>query len=116
MKLSRRVYDRETLLKTAFAFTDDVYIHLDANEEEYIVTMHPKKGNLLEEDITLRFENELIAQQTRRIVANSTKSIREMIVARALASTVVDLSEMNEQEDSDFSAEEILQDWFEKNE
>ena len=115
LKISKELYDREALLKASYAFTDEAYLHLDATSESYLVEILPK-DNSSSECFEKRFENELIAQQTRKMVSHRTKSIREMIIARALASTVVDTKMPETENDKDYSAEEILKDWFENNE
>lgn len=111
---ARDLYEKEVLLKAAYAFTDRAYIHLDVSKDDYLVEITPKNGNE-NEQIFAEFENELIAQEMRRIVAEKTKNIREMIVARALSSTIIDLKEedMDEEEDS-FEADLILTNWYEQ--
>ena len=103
------------LLKAAYAFTDRAYIHLDVSKDDYFVEITPKNGDESER-LYAEFENELIAQETRRIVAEKTKNIREMIVARALSSTIIDLKEedMDGKEDP-FEADSILTNWYEQN-
>ena len=115
IKISKELYDRQTLLKAAYAFTDEIYFHLDADEDYYYAYMRPKQGKD-DKEIEARFENELLSQQTRRIISESTKSIREMIIARALSSTVIDLADMEESEEQKYSADKILEDWFQRNE
>ncbi len=115
MKLSKELYDRETVLKAAYALIDSVYFHLDVDGDYYIVEIVPKKGKE-HGDYYQKFENELISQQTRRIISDKTKEIRKMIVARALASTMVDLSSEPREASETFRAEDILIDWFDKNE
>lgn len=115
LQISRELYDKETLLKAAYALTDKTYIHLDADKNYYYIEFFPKEETL-PDDIEFKFENELIAQQTRRTISNKTKSIREMIVARALASTIVDTGLSDEQDDTGFSADDILKDWFDEHE
>lgn len=111
---AKELYDKEVILKAAYAFTDCAYIHLDAKEGDYLVELVPKDGKE-EEQLSLEFENELIAQETRRIVAEKTKNIREMIVARALSSTIVDLKAEGLSEEQDlFDADEILTDWYKR--
>ena len=87
---------------------------MDVSKDDYLVEITPKNGNE-NEQIFAEFENELIAQEMRRIVAEKTKNIREMIVARALSSTIIDLKEedMDEEEDS-FEADLILTNWYEQ--
>lgn len=113
-KYSKDLYKKEVIFKAAYAFTDEVYVHIDSNEDSYLIELKSKNG--IEEDMLYeRFENELIAQETRRIVSEKTQSIREMIVARALSSTIVCNPESNTENAEDFNANEILTDWFEGN-
>lgn len=114
-KYSKELYSKDVLMKAAYAFTDEVYIHLDCDNENYIVSVY-SKSNELEENFFNKFENELIAQETRKIIVGQTKNIREMIVARALSSTMVQLDEENIKDDESFHAEEISKSWFDGNE
>ena len=87
---AKEFYSKEVILKAAYAFTDRLYIHLDADETHYKVQLISKsEEDKNEEELYAEFENELIAQETRRMIAEQTKSVREMIVARALSSTIV---------------------------
>lgn len=113
---NKQLYSNEALIKTAYRFIDDFYIHLDAEEENYIVLIERKNNNIkvISLDIKNEFENELILQETRRIVAESTQSIREMVFARAMASTIITepIEELdNFEEDAE---EEILINWFDR--
>lgn len=115
IKFSKDFYTREVVLKAAYAFTDCSYVHLDADEANFIVSLTPKENM----DINLlykKFENELVAQETRRLVAEKTKNVREMIVARALASTIVNIEGEEQENAQSYDAENILKDWFEENE
>ena len=101
------------MLKAAYNFSDSSYIHLDADEEYYYVSISPKtdKQILLEKD----FINEMLAQSIRHEVYRQTKNIRELMLARAMASSVMvenDYETLEEQEL--FSEDEILKDWFEE--
>ena len=115
---SCKIYDKEVLLKAAYAFTDIAYVHLDYRDEYYQVELKGKTEDI--PDLYEKFENELVCQETRRIVTNKTKDIREIIVARALASTMANVSSENNQIDDhcqnndEFNADEVLQDWFGK--
>ncbi len=117
VRYPEKLYSREALLKASFAFTDSMYIHLDEEDGYYLVSLFSKDGSEDERNYKL-FENELIAQETRRIVSDKTKNIREIIVARALSSTIIseDVDVGNdEMTDVDYNAEDILQDWFKVN-
>ena len=113
---AKELYSKEVILKAAYAFTDRLYIHLDADATYYKVQLISKEENKNEKKLYAEFENELIAQETRRVIAEQTKNIREMIIARALSSTIVnnveeDNIDLLKNEDA-YAAEEILQDWF----
>lgn len=114
MKLSKELYNKDTLIKTAYVFTDRAYIHLDMDESDYIVEIIPKDTTDLG-IIYKEFENELIFQEARKTIATDTKTIREMIIARAFASTMVSIDGLEETSQNDYSADEILKDWFEEN-
>ena len=115
MRYSKDIYDRDVLVKTAYCFSDRVYVHLDVEGNCYTVTIRSKQ---LDDhyDYENEFENELLAQQARKIVSVKTKNIRELIAARALSSTIVQLGEELEEEESDYNSADILKDWFEENE
>lgn len=132
---AKDVYTKEVILKAAYAFTDGVYIHIDTDERYYKITLKSKDDKYNSEEMLYAdFENELIAQETRRMISENTKNLREMIVARALSSTIVNRTEVcddgkstgerennrgnSEQdrgvrEEESFSAADILKDWFE---
>ena len=110
---SKEIYSKEVLLKTAFAFTDSMYIHLDTNETQYLVELS-SKTKVDEEMLYKQFENELIAQETRRVVAEKTKAIRELLVARSLSSTIMS-TDIETPGTADYKADDILTDWFDQN-
>ena len=111
---AKELYEKEVVVKVAYAFTDRAYIHLDVRGENYLVSLVPK-GEEQEGRLYAEFENELIAQETRRMVSERTKHIREMIVARALSSTMIDLKDEGaDEEENLFDADAILTDWYEE--
>ena len=59
-KYSKELYSKDVLMKAAYAFTDDVYVHLDCDNENYMVSVTSKLDES-EENIFNKFENELIA-------------------------------------------------------
>lgn len=112
---SKEVYTKEVLLKSAYSFTDECYIHIDADNDNFLVELELKDGST-SLDLFSRFENELIAQETRRIVSEQTKNIRELIVARSLSSTIVNKGVDAVNDTDEYDANDILTDWFDKNE
>lgn len=116
LTVSKEFYSKEPLLKTAYSFTDRVYIHLSQDEQNWIINWESKDGSLLAPQ---EFENELIQQQTRLLLEQKTADVRKMIIARALASTIIDRLDVNESEQlpgesSEAQAtEDILKGWHE---
>ncbi len=103
------------MFKAAYAFTDKFYIHLQADDNEYIVEIQPKKSGV---SISCEeFKNEIITQQVREIVHKQTKDLRMLIMARAFSSSVI--SEKNDvlpEENHDYELSSIMKDWFDENE
>ncbi len=112
-KFSKELYPKSVLIKSAYNFTDRAYIHLDQNENYYLVEITYKDNASFDFQ---EFENEMLAQAARYEVYKQTKTIRQLTIARALASTVVEEEYQNDEETEDFDVTEILKDWFEKNE
>lgn len=111
---SKELYPKTALLKAAYSFTDKAYIHLDANENEFIVDISIKTE---EKSFTLKeFENELLFQSLKYCVFQQTKDIRRLIVTRALASTLIEenTATPTENKEEDFDIDSVLEDWFEK--
>ncbi len=112
MKFHKELYSKIALIKAAYNFTDVAYVHLDADEDYYYVTIEPKqKGNEVSEQT---FLNEMLTQSVRHEVYQQTKNIRELMLARAMATSVIvqeDMVDDDETEDM-FSENEILKDWF----
>lgn len=116
MKFNKELYSKIALIKAAFNFTDSSYIHLDSDDKFYYVTIEPKNG---ENDIAEKeFINEMLAQSVRHEVYKQTKSIRELLLARAMATSIIveDGIIEEEYEEETFDENEILKDWFAQNE
>jgi hypothetical protein len=63
-----------------------------------------------------KFMNELLAQSVRHEIYCQTKNIRELMLARAVATSVISKENPVDEEitTSSFSEDEILKDWFEE--
>ena len=105
LKYNRNLYSKDALLKAAFNFTDKAYIHLSQTENEYIVDFVVKEGNIVSEK---EFDNEMIFQTMRHKVYLETADIRKIMVARAMASTIIDDEEPKPQT-TDFMLMKSLQ-------
>lgn len=111
ISFSKELYPKSALLKAAYAFTDRAYVYLDANATHYEVDIESKKnGDIAEKE----FMNELLSQTVRLDVYSRTKNIRELLLARSIASTVIETPSEEAIEETDSAdIDGILRDWFE---
>ena len=126
-RFSKSLYSRRALLNAAYRFTDRAYIHLDADETSYLadVQMKPEAEPFDERE----FENAMLAEMVRINVSDSTKEIRQIILARSLSSTLIDqdlkstavsaseeeTSDKNETDEQE-ALDKIWKNWFDENE
>lgn len=109
------IYPKEAVLKAAYAFIDDYYIHIRLEGNLYIVDITPK-DEVGAESVIKEFENELLAATLRLQIYQRTHVLREIMLARAMASTMIVDESVNTEEDEDstgVSLSEITKDWFE---
>ena len=109
------IYPKEVVVKAAYRFIDQAYIHLDKEEINYVikVLIKDKKDSITREML----DEEMLTQLARYVVAEKTKEIRKMTMARAFASTIIDDTPKKEGENECSNidlpeAENILKDWF----
>jgi len=113
VKFTKELYPKEAVLKAAQFFTDKYYMSLDIDEQYYYVDIQPIDGEI-EKDIEKQFANEVLTQSARFKVMQETKGIRELILGRALASTIIDDSDTGFVDDENIHAEDILNSWFDE--
>lgn len=121
LTFTKELYPKEALIKAAFNFTDRAFIHLDADERNYIVTMFAKQNADLPSE--QEFLNEILAQTARLVVLRRTRSIRELLLARAFASSIItdkedDMDDIDAVDEigNEEQLKSILKDWFATNE
>ncbi len=114
IQFSKELYEKEAIIKAAYFFTDKYYIELNVDETYYLVELNAK-SNQIEDDVKKEFTNEVLVQTTRLLIAKQTKNIREMIVGRALASTIIDNTDTGFVDDESINSEDILNNWFDVN-
>ena len=112
-KFKKELYSKTALLKAAYNFTDKAFVHLDADDYYYLVELEMKEGEqpVMEKELT----NEMVAQIVRHEIYLQTKNIRELMLARAMATTVIaqeDSEQFVSDETDEYSEDEILKDWF----
>ena len=117
LTVNKALHSRYALLKAAYHFTDEYYVLLDQDESSYYVDISAKEGNT-PKDIEGIFANELVAQSTREAILEKTSSLRELILARAFASTIIDDKQSDDSSLSDTNDDEIdkslFKDWYEE--
>lgn len=115
LEFDKQLYPKPAVIKAAFKFTDIAYLHLSQNENHYIVDLLPKDEQRCA-DIGEELKNELLLQSMRQLIISETGDLRKLILARALASTMVEgEEEALEAPGEGFNADRILRDWFEVN-
>ena len=123
LMVDKGIYSKDVLLKTAFSFTERAYIHLEQNNEYWVIQWTNKE----DEDINpLEFEKELIAQQIRERLLVINSDIRKIVLARAYASSVIELADEKtngnkidviddgKQSLETMDSEKILKGWFDE--
>ena len=118
MKFKQELYPKEAVMKAAYHFINRCYIHVDITNGEYVIEIITKKDS--PEDVSeYEFENELLAQTVRYQVYTQTHILREILMARAMSSTITGIETEYEKASHPRnldSLDNILRDWFEKNE
>lgn len=115
LTFDKALYDKRALLKTAYQFTDRAYVHLSQTQMQWRVSWIPKANCAVAPE---EFENELIHQALRLQLAQESADIRRVLLARAMASTLIELPaeekvEPDAARTSDEEAREILKGWYE---
>lgn len=77
--IKKDIYDKKVLLKTCYKFTDEYYIHLDSNKDEFVISIQKKDGKA-DTSIEGEFKNELIEFTNREIVFEQTKNIENFFL------------------------------------
>lgn len=106
----KEIYPKIAIMKAAYAFLDNYYVHIDCSADEYILSIQGKRADILVDEN--EFSNEVLTQCIRHSIYQQTKDIREMITARAIASSIVG-TDVDQNLIGDGDPNEILKDWFE---
>lgn len=115
-KFNRELYSKIALIKAAYNFTDRAFIHLDSDADYFYVYLDMKAGTdpISEKEFT----NEMLAQSVRHEIYLQTKNIRELLLARSMATTVVTDAQVSSGDDlfeDEYHEQDILKDWFVEN-
>lgn len=110
IRYKKELYTRNVLFKTCYRFTDKAYVHLDADDNDFIVSILPKDPES-STNYGAEFANQMIEEANREIITEQTKNIRQILFARSMASTVVYDEEIAEIE-TDVEDKSAMKDWF----
>ena len=121
IQYDKEFYSKEALLKAAYHFTDRAYVYLGVEDGSFFVDFTAKGGIQFDkETLENEFKNELLAQIIHQTVSKETTVLRELLVARALSSTMVDegissdVAESPMTEDAQDALDAIAKDWFDE--
>ena len=111
---AKELYPKIALLKAAYSFTDRAYVHLDADDIYFYVHIEPQEGSasISKEEL----EQEMLAQAVRHEIYLQTKNIRELLLGRALATSLItEIPSNNKSEETNnyLTDSDILRNWFE---
>lgn len=90
MRLSGALYPKEVVFKAAYWLTKNYQISIDWNASlaTYEVSILPKEDSFNEADLAHlveRFKADLVDFSTRQLIAEETKDIRAILLAKAFA-------------------------------
>lgn len=112
IRFKKDLYTKNVLFHTCYRFTDVAYIHLDADNKDYIVTILPKEPED-DKDYNSLFSNQIIEESARESIREQTSNIRQILFARSMASTVIYENE-NAEDDLFTEDKSAMKDWFAK--
>lgn len=111
IRYKKELYSKSVLFHTCYRFTDHAYIHLDTDETDFIVSINPKDANDPKNYVAL-FSNQIIEEASKEDIREKTKNIRQILFARAMASSVIFESEDDNEEDNYADDKSAMRDWF----
>lgn len=93
LSLNKKIYSREAIMKTCYAFTDDYYIHVvKVADDDTGVCFYSKQENNGVHDINSgirQFLQSLNENQMRQIIHQETYILHEEIIKKAFAPAVL---------------------------
>ena len=121
--VSNNLYPLITIKKAISNYMEDVYVKLEEEQDKIIIKIQLQGNEKELEKIIGEFYNELLRESLRYDIANETKNIRELIIARALYTTCIDVEEnekisekRNEEKqivfEEEFNIDDIAVNWF----
>lgn len=124
--ISKKLYPLISVKKAIANFMDKAYVILDESKDNILLQLQIYDENINIEKIIGEFYNELLRESIRYEVQAETKELRELIVARALYTTCVEVDDGEKniesnyksnsiENDEDYSIDDIAVNWFDRN-
>ena len=89
LRISSKLFSKETVLKTLYCFGDKFLIDISTIEDDFLVTLKPMSNlNLTHDDLEhylQKVQRDLIDFDLRETINNQTTNIRELLVAKAFS-------------------------------
>ena len=84
LDLAVAVYPQDVILRTAYAFTDRVAVHVDtASDSRISVSLVPLRPEVDVGAVITEFTNALLDFRLRRDIGAETQMIRDLVIAQA---------------------------------
>lgn len=114
--IDKIIYPKVAIVKAAHRFLNDYYIFLESDDKDFIINWQPKNGDLKDNKFEMEYKNELLTQLIRYEVFQQTKTIRQLTLARAFASSMYATSQSEDNNaktnaDITFNIDAVLSDW-----
>src|SRR5687767_4882427 len=87
VKVDLRVFSMDSLLKTAYWYTNRCYLHLQFGAKDTVEARFKVKPGSTVENLPERFLNDLLDQTLQERVAKESEAVRNLILAHALSKT-----------------------------
>ncbi|MGD9822780.1 hypothetical protein [Desulfobacter sp.] len=86
-EVNQHIHSKSVMIRTCHAFTKSYYTDLDDNGNgKWIVTLRERTDNSMgkHDDPEAEFRNELLNESFREMLMEKSKTVKEIVVARAL--------------------------------
>lgn len=84
LRVDKSLYHKEAILSASYRFTNDFFVNVSSIEDQhYVIQFTPKLPNADNITRVNEFCNELIDQELRLSLKESSQPIRELIVRKA---------------------------------
>lgn len=83
VKINLKLYHNEAITASCYKFSGKYFVHKELDGDTVIVTLKSKEGNVVTEEVAMKFCNDLIDQQIRIDVNKKFGQIRDLIVEEA---------------------------------